>query len=147
VQSIKQAGRDVLGTVLEPLPDGTWGRIEILASRSAGSIEGTLRGATPDPPATDQLYSVRILQEHQFGYRWVAGVTCGSQYGKFRFDNLPPGEYRILLSKAKAELPYLEPSYIASRDEFIATVSVTAGHVSQVVVSPVPDDSDPMADR
>jgi hypothetical protein len=146
VQSIKQAGRDVVGTVLEPLPDGSWGKIEIVATRSAGSIEGTLRAAA-GPSATDQLYNVHVLQERNSRVRQVTSGACNTQYGKFRIDNLPPGEYRILLSKVKAELPYLEPSYLASRAEFIAIVHVTAGQTSQVVVSPVPDDSDPMANR
>src|SRR5258706_2786467 len=86
---------------------------------------------------------VRVLQEHRSGYRLVTLSGCGGLYGKFEFNNVPPGEYRILESKGNAELPYLEPSYFASRAEFVAIVRVADGQTSKGEVTPVRDHSDP----
>jgi hypothetical protein len=136
LQSIKQAGYDITGRLLEPLSDGSWGNIEIVASRSQGSIQGTLRAAT------DQSYLVLLLQERSWGFRLVTVSRCNGQYPKFEFNSLPAGEYRILASKVEADIPYLEPSYIASRAGFVAIVRVADGQTSKVEVTPVLDDSD-----
>ena len=137
VQSIKQAGRDITERLLEPLADGSWGKLEIVLSRSHGSIQGTLR------TTTDQRYSVLALQARSRGPRFVESSQCKGPDAKFEFASLSPGEYQLLASKLDADIPFLEPSYLASHASFVATVHVDDGQVSKVEVTPVPDGEDP----
>jgi hypothetical protein len=49
----------------------------------------------------------------------------------------------VVLSKRGVEFPYLEPTYVARRSQFFATVRIIDGQATKVELEPMPDDSDP----
>jgi hypothetical protein len=138
IQSVKQDGREITGHPLQPLPDGSWGAIEVVVSHSYGSMQALLH------VENDQDYVVRILRERGAAYTVFAFLGFLGPGHKFELKNLPPGDYRVLLSKRGVELPFLEPTYVASHSKFFATVHVVEGQASKVELDPVPDDPDPV---
>jgi hypothetical protein len=137
IQSVKQAGIDITGRPLKQLPDRSWGAVEVVVSRSHGSLQGVLH------VQNDQDYVVRILRERGTEYTVLAVAGFLGPGHTFEFKDLPPGDYRVVLSKRGVEFPYLEPTYVARRSQFFATLRVVDGQATMVELDPVPNDSDP----
>ncbi|HLK64645.1 MAG TPA: carboxypeptidase-like regulatory domain-containing protein [Bryobacteraceae bacterium] len=87
VQSIRYAGEDVRGGLIEIRPEGALGLLEIVIAFDGGEIAGVLQDATgdprpnsnvrllEDPPRFDQFRSTRTDQNGRFWFRDVAPAS------------------------------------------------------------------------
>ena len=134
IQSIMQGGKDITGGAIQVQPDGSWGAVEIVASQSYGSIDGSVLQANGDDCV------VRVIERQDGILRVVATpFTQGAEH-RFGVASLAPGEYFVLASRRSAQIPYLEAEYLVSRAD-VAQVHVIVGNPSHLTLNPVPDDS------
>ncbi len=101
--------------------------------RIATWADGAIRGTLLAPPGAADLKTLELRAYHiaddakEAGYTLYHHATAfPSQEGKFRFDDLPPGTYRIEPNLYESNLPY----YTKER----TTVDVKPGETAQVAI-------------
>ena len=91
VKSIRCSGQDVTKAALD-LTAGAGGNLEIIVSPDAASVTGTVRNDKGDPSAG---VLVTLWERGSSGVAEFVRNSATDQNGGFRFQSLPPGEYRI----------------------------------------------------
>jgi hypothetical protein len=116
IKSMMLNGVDVLNQGLR-VTGSTDGPLEILVSNAVGAVAGTTNGRiaavvlVPDPVRRSQ----RPL------YRWM---TIG---GRFKFDDIPPGDYKLFAWAEENGGPWLDPEYLRKYEGLGVPVHVEAG--------------------
>jgi hypothetical protein len=134
IQSIRQAGKDLTGGILQIQPDGSWVPVEIVVSQSHGTVDGFVRQANEE----DCL--VRIIELQDGVLRLVAVSNLRGEEHTFEATSLAPGEYFVLASRRGAEIPYLDAAYLAGSKD-VVQVHVVDGEASHLEITPVSNDS------
>jgi hypothetical protein len=136
VKSIRQGGRDITDRALQIQTDESWGGpIEVIASSSHGSIQGSVRIAK-----NEENFVVSALQQRPSGLKLVSAAAVIGQGTRFELKDLPPGEYLLFASRRSVNVPYLERSYVEGHSKYVVHVRVIDGEVSRLEIDPLPDE-------
>ncbi len=74
--------------------DGRYNRVRIAVSDQAGQIAGTVRTADGKPAAGAPVFLWPVAEAARKSLNGAVQSLCDTE-GRFRFDGLPPGDYRV----------------------------------------------------
>jgi hypothetical protein len=138
VKSVQADGREVLETGLDLGEAETAPHLEVTLSAGAGTVEGTVQA--DNKPALAYVTLVPEPMNWNRLYRY-AGTTANSATGRFRFQGVYPGEYRLYAWSHRDSAPDPDqetPPALASKG--VRVMVRESGHekVELTVVPPEP---------
>ena len=129
ISSISSGGVDLAHEVLTVGAGGASAPIEVTLRNDAGSIDGTI-GAGQVPPGDTShawIYAIPL-----FATTSDLPTASPDSSGKFRFDNLPPGSYRLVACDSPRQIEFRTPEGLAAWAGRGQVVSVEAGGAAHV---------------
>ncbi len=125
VQSVRVEGEDVYqkGLTVSAGMEG----VEIVLSKDAGSVEGVVQGADDKPAAGATVVLVGMPRSRSDSYQ----QTTTDQYGRYRFDRVRPGDYKLFAWQDVEPGQWFDPEFLQQFEDRAQQITVTDGSSSK----------------
>jgi hypothetical protein len=133
VKSIRIAGSDALsdGLQLDRQPEG---RIDILVSNDSGKVNGAV--TTIDQQPLPGVIAVLVPDQRQRFDLYQS--TMADARGQYRFENVPPGGYKLFAWEDVEKNAWLDPAFLNLYEDRGAAVALEGLGVRTATLTAIP---------
>jgi hypothetical protein len=125
--SIEIGGRDVLDFPLEVKPNDEIGAAVVTFTDRSQSISGTLQDASGQPTSDYTVIAFAEDQRYWLPQSRRIMATRPATDGRFTFQNLPPGDYRLIAVTDIETGQWFDPAFLRTLGAGSIPISLAAG--------------------
>jgi hypothetical protein len=134
VKDIISSSSSALGRTI-PI-SGESAAFEVVLSASAGRVEGTLTDGNEKPVGTHEVVLIpKDLRDRRDLYQ---RATTDSN-GRFTFDNVPPGDYKLFSWESNVSNAFFDPDFVRTFDDHGKAITLAESTTETVRLAIIPE--------
>lgn len=137
VRTIRLGDADVLYAGVA-ITSGPVGPVEIVLSPKAGRVSGVVQMGDPAKPAAGATVVMVPQEKERVEVALFYQVATTDQHGRFKFGNVPPGEYKVYAWEDVEATAWMDPEFMKTFDGKGEKVTVAESAQVNVQVKAIP---------